>query len=514
MAEAMAPPAKRRKLSSSSSETMHRNNSTAPDATLPPSYYSSESVQQPCTSPDLPRVQDHPVPTEDVIHHDMKRAAVDEGDLAPVYPRQDTNEVPNGLPTPVVSLSIQIFTDAFTTLTYTPPALPSLPTLPTLPSVPGATTFTNVPSSSLNSSTSASPILTTSAVMVIGNNATATSKTTITVTRSSTSTLFYATLDGGEVSTITRSRAPFTTTLAGEVFTVPGYSDSQSRIQTSQDSTTATATGNVSGAGGAQTYGTPATTAPTSTSTNDSGGGGSSTPPAGTIAGGVVGGAAGLAVIVLIAMLFFRWYRRKVQTGHQALSHGPTGGHDEQSRSGPGMAERAGIIPFAAAVPSLFRHQNQDPDSEQHERGFTRISGRKLPSQWSEGMISAHPPNMPPDPMSSGAEGGRHLTGSSFYRHSGGLSDGSGELSPSNASPESMERGHLRTSDPGTMMMSPGPERQPQVHYGSAQNFSRPGQASTLSVSPPGASASVLRRSETPSSIIEPNRSSRFTEDM
>lgn len=534
MAEAMAPPAKRRKLSSSSSETMHRNNSTAPDATLPPSHYSSEAVQQPWTSPDLPGAQDSPIPTEDVIHHDVKRAVADEGDLAPVLPRQDTNTVPNGLPTPVLSLSIQIFTDPYTTLTYTPPALPSLPTLPTLPSVPGATTFTNVPSSSslpspyaspssnlstsapvgLNSSTSASSVLTTSAVMVIGNNATATSKTTITVTRSSTSTLFYATLDGGEVSTITRSRAPFTTTLAGEVFTVPGYSDSQSRLQTTQDSTIATATGNVSGAGGAQTYGTPATTAPTSTSTNDNGGGGSSTPPAGTIAGGVVGGAAGLAVIVLIAMLFFRWYRRKVQTGHQALSHGSTGGHDEQSRSGPGMAERAGIIPFAAAVPSLFRHQNQDSGSEQHERGFTRISGRKLPSQWSEGMTSAHPPNMPPDPISSGAEGGRHLTGSSFYRHSGGLSDGSGELSPSNASPESMERGHLRTSDPGTMMMSPGPERQPQVHYGSAQNFSRPGQASTLSVSPPGASASVLRRSETPSSIIEPNRSSRFTEDM
>lgn len=184
MAEAMAPPAKRRKLSSSSSETMHRNNSTAPDATLPPSHYSSEAVQQPWTSPDLPGAQDSPIPTEDVIHHDVKRAVADEGDLAPVLPRQDTNTVPNGLPTPVLSLSIQIFTDPYTTLTYTPPALPSLPTLPTLPSVPGATTFTNVPSSSslpspyaspssnlstsapvgLNSSTSASSVLTTSGI--------------------------------------------------------------------------------------------------------------------------------------------------------------------------------------------------------------------------------------------------------------------------------------------------------------------------------------------------------------
>lgn len=182
----MAPPAKRRKLSSSTSETMHRNNSTAPDAPLPSSHYSPEFVQQPCTSPDLSQAQDDPVPTEDVIHHDMKRAAVDEEDLAPVLPRQNTNAVPNGLPTPVLSLSIQIFTDPFTTLTYTPPALPSLPTLP---SVPGATTFTNAPSmpstpssslpspyaspisnlstsapAGLNSSTSASSILTTSGI--------------------------------------------------------------------------------------------------------------------------------------------------------------------------------------------------------------------------------------------------------------------------------------------------------------------------------------------------------------
>ncbi|KAM3415565.1 hypothetical protein BST61_g9086 [Cercospora zeina] len=481
----MAPPAKRRKLSSSSSssETIDRNNSTAPDAFLPPSH-STESVQQPCTPSDLPRVQHNPVPADELIHHDMKRAEVD-GSPAAVLPRQDANALLNSLPTPVLSASIQIFTDPFTTLTYTPPALPSLPTLPTLPSVPGATTFSNVPSipstpsTNLNASTSTTSIITNSSVILIGNNTTSTSKTTIAPTTSSTSTLYYATLNGGDVSTITQLRAPFTTTLSGEVFTVPAYSDSQSRLQTSQ---APTATADFSDAEGAQTYGTPATPAPTSTSTNDNGGGGSSsTPPAGAIAGGVVGGAAGLAAIVLIAMLFMRWYRRRVQTGHQALSHGSTSGHDDQSRSAPGMAERAGIIPFAAAVPSLFRHQNRETEPEQHERGFARISGRKLPSQWSEGMTSDRPPNMLAQSGPSGAEGGRSLTGSPFYRHSEGPSDGSGgDLSPGNPSPESLEREHSRSSDPGLMMMSPGPERHPQVHYGSANNLSPPGQRDSV----------------------------------
>lgn len=361
------------------------------------------------------------------------------------------------------------------------------------------------------------------AIILIGNNSTTTSKTTITITRSSTSTLYYATLDDGDVSTITRSSTAFTTTVDGEVFTVPGYFDSQVPLQsststTSIESTTTTSTPAVSGAGGAQTYGTPANTGaagPTSTdaSNTDDGGNHNSTPPAGTIAGGVVGGCAGLAVVVLIAMLFVRWYRRKSQMGHQALPPGTAGGSEEQSRSAPGMAERAGIVPFAAAVPALFRHQNRSTEPEQSERGFTRISGRKLPSQWSEGMNSNQAPNMPLTATTPAEESaGRNLSNASFSRDSQGLYGGNGgDLSPGAASPESISRGPLRTSDPGSvMMMSRGPERQPQVHYGGA--VQRPGQASTLSTTPPAAGA--LGRSETPSSLLDPNRSSRFTEDM
>ena len=274
----------------------------------------------------------------------------------------------------------------------------------------------------------------------------------------------------------------------------------------------------VSGAGGAQTYGTPTNTGaagPTSTdaSNTDDGNNHSSTPPAGTIAGGVVGGCAGLALVALIAMLFVRWYRRKTQMGHQALPPGTAGGSEGQSRSGPGMAERAGIVPFAAAVPALFRHQNRSTEPEQSERSFTRISGRKLPSQWSEGMSSSQAPNMPLTTVTSAEESeGRNLSSTSFYRDSQGFYGGNGgDLSPGAASPESVNRGPLRASDPGSvMMMSRGPERQPQVHYGGS--VPRPGQASALSTSPPAAGA--LGRSETPSSLLDPNRSSRFTEDM
>lgn len=310
------------------------------------------------------------------------------------------------------------------------------------------------------------------------------------------------------------------------MFTVTGnsvYSDSQAPLQsptstTTSDGQSTTSTSAVSGAGAPQTYGTPANTgAAGSTSTDasntDDNGNHNSTPPAGTIAGGVVGGAAGLAVILLIAMLFVRWYRRRSQMRHQALPPGTAGGGAEQSRSAPGMAERAGMAPFAAAIPALFRHQNPSTEPGQSERGFTRVSGRKLPSQWSEGMSSSQLPNMPQTIATSGeGSAGRNLDNTSFYRNSPAFDGGDdGDLSPSAASPESIDGGPLRTSDPGSvMMMSRGPERQPEVHHGSP--LQRPGQASTLSTSPSAASA--LGRSETPSSMLEPNRSSRFTEDM
>lgn len=271
------------------------------------------------------------------------------------------------------------------------------------------------------------------------------------------------------------------------------------------------------GAGTNQGQGSPVssaatTTAGASSNSNDN----DSTPPAGVIAGGVVGGAAGLAVLLLIAMIFVRWYRRRNQFGHEPLPPASVTSPDTEhfsDRSPPGMAERAGLMPFMGAVPALFRHQNRSvDDSAPSERGFTRVSGRKLPSAFSEGMSSEGmadagrgnyrpPPGMPLS-SSPPRDQERSRSGNPFYRDSNGYYRGEGgtDTSPSDSIPN-------RNSAHELMTMSPGPQRQPQLHEGGPYVMSPT--TSDAPSSPPGTVA-AFSRSDTPSSL----RNSRFTEDM
>lgn len=326
-----------------------------------------------------------------------------------------------------------------------------------------------------------------------------------------TGAVFFATLGNGDVSTITRANSVYTTAFGDSTFTVSAYDSSTTRSSTDQPESDTFSPGrstvmDVTAAGG-QTFGTPTATAPPSSSTtaaseSDDGGEHSDPPPAGTIAGGVVGGAAGLAVLVLVALLFLRWYRRRGQIRHQALPATSISSPDLSRDGAPGMAERAGMIPFAAAVPALFRHGNKGEPLESSERGFTRISGRKLPSQWSEGMSStAPPPNMPLTAQASGEEFHRNLSNASPFRDSQAFYGGEGATSPFGVSPSSDGQGPLRTSG-GEITMSPGPERHPTFHSGGPYHVPQPGSAF-------GGGGG---RSETP--ISDPARSSRFTEDM
>lgn len=199
---------------------------------------------------------------------------------------------------------------------------------------------------------------------------------------------------------------------------------------------------------------------------------------------------------------------------HQALPPGSASAPgDEQTvdRSAPGMAERAGLMPLVAAIPGLMRHQNRSTEpSEPSERGFTRVSGRKLPSAFSEGMTSEGPirEQLPPAmPLSnSPPDAERSLSGNSFYRDSTGFYGGDGDngLTRSSNSPTSPGAIHGKAPEPELMM---GPQRQPQVHAGGPYNLT-PTSADTPS-SPTAATAN-FGRSETPASL----RNSRFTEDM
>ncbi|KAF2721670.1 hypothetical protein K431DRAFT_65946 [Polychaeton citri CBS 116435] len=307
--------------------------------------------------------------------------------------------------------------------------------------------------------------------------------------------------------------------------TVSASSNGDGSIQQITYYSTQIITPNVAGASAVET-GSSSTSSPTTA--NGGGGGSDNSPPASTVAGGVVGGVAGLAFIVLLAMLLLRWYRRKGT--HEALkgvgSASAIGSvDDDQPRgpSGPGMAERAGLMPIMSAVPGMFRHQNRSTEastSEPSERGFTRVSGRKLPSAFSEGMTGPTQHLPIPIPYSEMGNASTANFGESdpFVDHPGPYSDARyGAVGAAGMVPVSTHEGEQ-------LQMSPGPARKPTVHHGGPYNVTP--SSSTMAASPshslaPGSdgfgsppnSTTAFLRSETPASLVD-SRGSRFMEEV
>lgn len=115
------------------------------------------------------------------------------------------------------------------------------------------------------------------------------------------------------------------------------------------------------------------------------------TPQQKQVIGGVVGTVAGVAVIGLLLMLFLRYKKRKGTpvmldgqsrtgtAGLRALGDGASGGNG----SGGAMVERSAASGAVAAALAGLTGKKTLPFSrsaESGERGFYRVSGRKLPS--------------------------------------------------------------------------------------------------------------------------------------
>lgn len=119
------------------------------------------------------------------------------------------------------------------------------------------------------------------------------------------------------------------------------------------------------------------------------------TPETSTIVGSVVGSIAGIALLAILVMLALRWKKRNggritlgddVARGARALPNadGPEGDSGAGAGAGAGMTQRS--LPFgASALASLAAKRTSTqapaaPPAESSERGFYRVSGRKLPS--------------------------------------------------------------------------------------------------------------------------------------
>jgi hypothetical protein len=388
--------------------------------------------------------------------------------------------------------------------------------------------------------------------------------------------LFLATQSNGEVATITRSSESFTTTLSdGQTATI--YPSATSRTssraasssasgslttissdqstflstvfstsetptstrassestqafsestQTSSESTPASSNepdgvGLAGVAGDGATATSNSITSTSAAASNDSDD--DAVAPAGTIAGGVVGGAAGLALVLAIVLLFMRRYKKRALLGHRALPANAAGGLGAgsaggSSSGGAGMAERAGLMSFAGAVPALFRHKDRSENtgSETGERGFQRVAGRKLPSAYSEGMTGpTHKPMSPPPTMPLVSPEGHdgNLSSHSFYRDSDGFYGGDGSLSaPDPFSDTNVAAGAAGNAAAERLIMSPGPQRQPTIHARKS-NVQSPSVATSGTPSWTPSSTAPFVRSETPVSL-DGSRNSRFTEEV
>ncbi|KAG9572553.1 hypothetical protein KCV04_g24798, partial [Aureobasidium melanogenum] len=150
-------------------------------------------------------------------------------------------------------------------------------------------------------------------------------------------------------------------------------------------------------------------------------------------------------VLVLIAMIFLRWYRKRM-ANMNALTEAEAATGSGGAR---GMSERGRTAPvLAPLLGGVFKNRRSRAAEDTGERDFQRISGRKLPSAFSAGMTSAPPMLMP-----SAFDNDRNMSTTSVYRDS--------TYYGAAGSPFDDPENEIGTNE----TINPGPARQARIHH-------------------------------------------------
>ncbi|KAK0742264.1 hypothetical protein B0T21DRAFT_282049 [Apiosordaria backusii] len=189
---------------------------------------------------------------------------------------------------------------------------------------------------------------------------------------------------------------------------------------------------------------------PTPEDTNSDSGPGLTPEARNAVVGGVVGSVAGIAIVALVLMFFLKW-RKQQGRGIMLLGDGDSTIRDRGLGSGPssgpsGGAGRMSQLGFPFAIPSALSKLNgnraiEAPPAEPQEKGFYRISGRKLVSVLESGGDGYSDP----DPHNS--------VGTSYYR------DSQAFLDSSNLPP--LQLGSPMRPESGVIVYHGGPARTP-----------------------------------------------------
>ncbi|KAF2785987.1 hypothetical protein K505DRAFT_156395 [Melanomma pulvis-pyrius CBS 109.77] len=383
--------------------------------------------------------------------------------------------------------------------------LPSVPAVPPFPSdltVPAYPWPSGVPTAVLSTSTSPSPTSTSTATSRSSSAVSSSLASSIGFNSTSSRTILSSSFFSSLNSTSSTSMSSLSSSSSS-------FSSTQSSTQISATSSDPAASTSLGGGGGGPVNTAPApaeTTAPTSSET----GGSNDSSPLATpkVVGSVIGSLAGAALFLAIILLLLRRHKRKQGAIARQLTMDDAADSQPMAASGQQMATRRSYVPAGATAffnrfSGASRSTAETSTTVGGERGFQRISGRKLPSAFSEGMTSEQ----------FAREG--KLSGSSFYQDDKGFYGGPG-LGAKEAGESSAAAGAAAAKE--RVVTMPSPARTPTIHHANQApppfGTSRNG-GSTLSPphspNPAMPPRGTLGRSH-PSQ--DGSRNSKFTEDV
>ncbi|KLU90086.1 hypothetical protein MAPG_09051 [Magnaporthiopsis poae ATCC 64411] len=259
-------------------------------------------------------------------------------------------------------------------------------------------------------------------------------------------------------SSSTQTSISFTTSESSSTSSTSFSSSSTSSSETTiSSSTTTSETNGLLGPGGGPAAPTAPVAAPAPASDSPT-----STP---AIVGGVVGSICSVALLIFAVVFLLRWRKQQLQEAHKRLGEGDPAPPGSAGGFSTRMSQRG--TPFAvpsalaalsgagAATKQITSPQSTGGDGETSERGFYRVSGRKLPSVLQHGGDGYTNPHA--SVMSDESE--------IMYRDSQAFFSGVGGTRLAVGSPMRPES--------GIAVMNPGPARTPV-----------PGQSPHLEASP------------------------------
>ncbi|KAF9741898.1 hypothetical protein PMIN06_007989 [Paraphaeosphaeria minitans] len=268
------------------------------------------------------------------------------------------------------------------------------------------------------------------------------------------------------------------------------------------------------GAGGfADPAGTSATSTPTVAPVTDARSSGPLETP--QVVGTVVGSLAGSALLLWLLLFLIKRHKQKQRGGALQLT-GDDQTDREISQTMTQTAARTSFVPPSFLNRFSGASRSTVDTSSTGEKSFQRISGRKLPSAFSEGMTS--------EQFASGRGEGT-MSGSSFYHDDKGWYGGPGVVSK-DFGDASFGKEIGETSNTGTMAIAarvrPSPAQTPVIHHtaddapawGTPPRNYRDTLSPPMTPNPDFSTRSSLGRSHLSRDGSTISRSSRFTENV